>query len=183
MRKAQGDVSLRRDDRTVRSRAGELADPRWIPLYVTLVFLGIFLATVVALFAGATIFGVGNQEGITLELAQEVLLSWELARITFDTIAIGVGAGAISAFIGAVYAWLLVRTNMPFKRAFRVLVILPLSMPFIVKGIGWISILSPEVGIVNVFFKNTFGFVLFDIYSLWGSSSRSVSGGCRCPFW
>ncbi len=176
------DVSLERDERTVRSRAVELANPRWIPLYVTLLFLGIFLATVVALFAGSTIFGVGNQEGITLELAREVLLSWELARIVFDTVAIGVGAGAISAFIGAVYAWLVIRTDMPFKRAFRVMVILPLSMPFIVKGIGWISVLSPQIGIVNVFFKNTFGFVLFDIYSLWGIIMAIGFGGLPLAF-
>ena len=166
----------------IRSRLGDATDPRWIPFYVTLLFLGIFLATVAALFLGTTVFGIGDDTGITLAQIQEVLFQWELARIVFDTIAIGVGAGAISAMIGAIYAWLLIRTDMPFKRLFRVIVILPLAMPFIVKGIGWISVLAPGFGIVNVFFKNTFGFILFDIYSIWGIIMAIGFGGLPLSF-
>jgi iron(III) transport system permease protein len=175
-------VSYRPDYRDLGAQIRGAREPRWIPLYVTLAFLGIFLLTVAALFIGSTLFGVGNNNGITLELAQEVLLDWELAGIVLDTILIGLGAGAISSFIGALYAWLLIRTDMPFKRAFRVLVILPLSMPFIVKGIGWISVLAPEFGIVNVFFKNTFGFILFDIYTVEGIVMAIGFGGLPLAF-
>jgi iron(III) transport system permease protein len=176
-------VSLRSDSGSgVLSRFEDVTDPRWIPLYVTLLFLGIFLATVIALFVGTTLFGIGENTGLTLALVQETLFRPELGRIVFDTIAIGIGAGTISAFIGAVYAWLLVRTDMPFKRLFRVIVILPLSMPFIVKGVGWVSMLAPGFGLINVFFRNTFGFVLFDIYSVWGIIMAIGFGGLPLAF-
>jgi iron(III) transport system permease protein len=176
-------VSLQPEhDYQIRSRLGEAADPRWIPLYVTLGFLVIFLATVVALFAGTTLFGIGEETGITLAQIQEVLFNVETAIIIRDTIAIGIGAGAISAAIGAIYAWLVIRTDMPGARLFRIIVILPLSMPFIVKGIGWIAVLNPQFGVVNVFFRETFGFILFDIYSIWGIIFAIGFGGLPLAF-
>ena len=84
--------------------------------------------------------------------------------------------------MGAVYAWLIVRTDMPFKRFFKVAVILPLSMPFIVKGIGWISILSPDFGIINVITQDWFGFTFFNIYSIWGIIIAIGVGGLPLAF-
>jgi iron(III) transport system permease protein len=52
---------------------------------------------------------------------------------------------------------LLARTNVPFRRTVFVGAFLSLAAPLIVKGIGWILLLGPNNGLINVWLRSTFG--------------------------
>ncbi len=74
----------------------------------------------------------------------------------------------ISLFIGGLFAWLIERTNMPGRGFAYVIMISPLAIPRMLFGISWVLLLSGRIGLINKFFENSFGFKLFDIYSMGG---------------
>ena len=53
------------------------ANPRWIPLYVTVLFLLVFLAVVVALIAGATVIDFGLDSQISFAMVYDLIFCWE----------------------------------------------------------------------------------------------------------
>lgn len=57
-------------------------------------------------------------------------------------IATAVSIGAIS--IGAILAWLMVRTNIPFKRFFKLAVIVPYMIPSWCKAQAWLAVFKNE---------------------------------------
>jgi iron(III) transport system permease protein len=140
-----------------------------LPAIVTTVIFVVFMSLVLVMFVGSTFFAPSRDEAITFAKIVDVL--WGLAGVSifYNTLVIGIGAGAIGTFIGTIYAWILVRTNAPGKKILRIMAIIPLTMPALVKSIGWVAILSPSIGIVNTFSKEVLGWgVLFDLYTLEG---------------
>jgi iron(III) transport system permease protein len=73
------------------------------------------------------------------------------------------------------FAWLVERTDMPFRSAAWVLILLPIGMPSFLLTMSWILLLNPRVGVLNVPLRAVFswlGITLetgpFNIYSLGG---------------
>ena len=54
-------------------------------------------------------------------------------------------------------AWLIARTNVPLRQTVFVAAFLSLAAPLIVKGIGWILLLGPNNGLINVWLRAAFG--------------------------
>jgi iron(III) transport system permease protein len=74
-----------------------------------------------------------------------------------------------------VFAWLIERSDMPFRNTAWVAMLLPLAMPGIIFALSWMLLLLPEIGLINVALR--WGWGLFgaaidhgplDIQSLWG---------------
>ena len=87
-----------------------------------------------------------------------------------NTILVGLGTVITVLFFGFPLAWLLNRTNMP-MRAFCInLIAVSVIVPGLVKAMGWIILLSPQVGIINQFLMSIFQLeqALFDINSIGG---------------
>lgn len=154
-------------------------DPRRLPLVITLIFFFIFLLTASALVVGTFVFNVGSESRITFGRVLEVLTRPATTTVILDTLWIGIGGGIIATTMGSVYAWLLVRTNTPLKKFLRLIIVLPLAMPFIVKGVGWIAMLAPSFGLINQLWP--FG-VLFNLYSLEGIIIAFGVGGMPLSF-
>lgn len=132
---------------------------------------------------GSFFFSIANEPAITPEKIVDVLFRQQTAELLFNTVFIGVGSGIVATALGSIYAWFLVRTNSPGTRALRLAVILPLSMPLLVKGFGWIAILSPTFGLFNRFFLETFGMgPVFNIYTVWGVIFAIGFGGLPLSF-
>jgi iron(III) transport system permease protein len=66
------------------------------------------------------------------------------------------GSSILSIFIGVTSAWLVSRTNAWGRRTVIVSAFLSLSMPVIVKGIGWILLLGPNKGVINEWLRQAF---------------------------
>lgn len=70
------------------------------------------------------------------------------------------------------FAWLVERTDMPGRNLVYTLMLLPMAMPGLLTSMGWVLLLSPRIGFINVFLRTLFGLPgpegPFNIYTLWG---------------
>ena len=73
-------------------------------------------------------------------------------------------------FVGTLFAWLVTRTDMPFKETMKVLFTIPFMLPAFIGALAWKMLLSPRAGYINQFWMALFGTrtPLFNIYSFWG---------------
>jgi iron(III) transport system permease protein len=92
---------------------------------------------------------------------------WTLVGTTAQ-FAVGSMLGALA--IGIVMAWLVERTDLPYRGLVRVLVILPMATPPVLLAIGWVMLLSPRTGAINEALQGLFGLesAPFDIFSMSG---------------
>ncbi|RKI57016.1 iron ABC transporter permease, partial [Corallococcus sp. AB049A] len=81
-----------------------------------------------------------------------------------NTLGISLGATAWALFLGAPLAFLLFRTDLPFRGAFTVLFTLPSAIPAFIWGMGWLSLASPRAGYLN----RMLGAEVFDLYGATG---------------
>jgi iron(III) transport system permease protein len=73
------------------------------------------------------------------------------------TFAFAAGSSLVAILLGASTAWLVARTNVPFRHVTLVGAFLSLGAPLIVKGIGWILLLGPNNGLVNIWLRALLG--------------------------
>ena len=79
----------------------------------------------------------------------------------------------LSMAIAGGLAWLVERTDMPYRGAAWVMILLPIAMPGMLSSMAWILLLGPRTGLVNVvlrWFLAPFGYDAptgpINIYSL-----------------
>ncbi len=86
------------------------------------------------------------------------------------TLAFAAGSSLLAIGLGFPAAWLVARTNVPFRRTVLLGAFLSLSAPLIVKGIGWILLLGPNNGLITIWLRAAFGFYdpPFTLFSLSG---------------
>lgn len=68
-----------------------------------------------------------------------------------------VGSMGLALSMGGTLAFLSERTDLKFRQFVPVLVLIPLIMPGVVKGIAWIFLLSPRIGLINLPWIAMFG--------------------------
>ncbi len=66
-----------------------------------------------------------------------------------NTLLLGIGTVLVSLLFAVPTAWLLHRTNTPLKGIFLTLMFLHILIPGFLKTMGWIILLSPQIGIIN----------------------------------
>jgi iron(III) transport system permease protein len=98
----------------------------------------------------------GFKSALGLENYRRVLAinGWQLWGATLG---FALGSSLLAIGLGFPCAWLLARTNVPFRQTVLVGAFLSLSAPVIVKGIGWILLLGPNNGVINVWLRAWFG--------------------------
>ena len=87
---------------------------------------------------------------------------------TFTTTA---ARGAIGWPIGILIAWLLARTNIPWRNGLEFLFWISFFLPSLAVVQAWILLLHPQAGLINTAIVNVFPFIdsgPFNIYSFWG---------------
>lgn len=82
----------------------------------------------------------------------------------WNSILIAVGTTAIALPVGAALAFLMARTDLPFKRILEPLLLLPILTPSIVLALGYVVAAGP-VGFYSEFARRLFGFIPWSIYS------------------
>jgi iron(III) transport system permease protein len=95
------------------------------------------------------------------------LNGWGLWRVT---IVFALGSSLLAIVLGFSTAWLVARTNVPFRQTVFIGSFLSLAAPLIVRGIGWILLLGPNNGLFNVWLRSWFGLTgtPIDLFSLGG---------------
>ena len=135
----------------------------------TLLFLLVFVLFPLLFLVGKSFFGTGEE--VTL---QNYIAVFGKAR-NWDAVVTTLVVCGLTMFFSMIFAtllaWLVVRSDLPFKRQFRSLFFLPYVIPPYVGAIAWILLLTPGVGYINQALIKLFGFEVpgpFNIYTATG---------------
>lgn len=93
-------------------------------------------------------------------------------RILLNTLAYAAGTIVIGLVLAFALAWLMERTDMPGRNALYSLMFVPMAIPPFATASGWILLLGPNAGTLNVWIRDLLNLDTFrgpfNIYTLWG---------------
>jgi iron(III) transport system permease protein len=87
-----------------------------------------------------------------------------------NTVTLSVARQSITIVLGVLLAWLIARTDLPFKHTLEFVFWLTFFLPPLPVAVGWILLLDARFGLVNQWLQTLPGVSgpLFDIYGFWG---------------
>jgi iron(III) transport system permease protein len=93
-----------------------------------------------------------------------------IVKAMTNTFTLAITRQAIALLIGAFFAWLVARTDIPMKGTLEFFFWLSFFLPALPETMGWILLLDPKYGLLNQGLINlgVVGQPLFNIYSFWG---------------
>ena len=97
--------------------------PVWLGAAILLVFLMLF--PLGAIFRAS----LWDKNGISLSRYLEVFTNKQFLKAIWNTLIISTWVGAISVIVGALLAWLVTRTDLPWKKSIRALVMASFVTP------------------------------------------------------
>ena len=59
-----------------------------------------------------------------------------------------------STIVGTFFAWLVTRTDLPYKAFMKAMFLVPFMLPSFIGALAWKMLLSPNAGFINKFFMN-----------------------------
>ncbi|HSB71245.1 MAG TPA: ABC transporter permease subunit, partial [Candidatus Methylomirabilis sp.] len=100
----------------------------------------------------------------------KVLGEPDVFQAVVNSLVIAGAVTVVSTVLGVFFAWLVSRTDLPFKETMKLLFLVPFMLPSFIGAIAWKMLLSPRSGLVNKWFMGLLGLEqpLFNIYSLGG---------------
>jgi iron(III) transport system permease protein len=134
---------------------------------VVIIYAGLAVTVVLPLLA--VIYQAAfAEDGLSVRKVVEVLSSPTIVEAIVNTMLVSAVTVVLAGSIGVTLAWLVARSNMPFKRVFDPLNMIPFYLSSIVGALSWQVIAAPRTGIANTLLEPILGFTPFDIYSAWG---------------
>jgi iron(III) transport system permease protein len=156
---------------TLTRRCGGLDLNTLIPIVCGLIVAWLVLLPLVALiyvsFSEDTPYGPGAW---TLANFVEAYRDLHIGRLFVNSFVYAFGSAAGSFAIGATVAFLVERTDLPFRGAFHMLAIVSFAVPGLLMAMAWTLVASPNIGWANAMVQQTLGVStpIFNIYSLGG---------------
>ncbi|WP_293860951.1 iron ABC transporter permease [uncultured Alsobacter sp.] len=105
--------------------------------------------------------------GLTLDNLVGVVANPDLGRLLANTALYAAGSMALGTTMALVLAWLTERTDMPGAVVVRTVFFAWMAVPPAVLGFGWILLINPGNGVLNVWSRALLGAEPFTIYSMW----------------
>jgi iron(III) transport system permease protein len=99
-----------------------------------------------------------------------VLREPDTYQALLNSVIIASGTTVGSTAVGTFFAWLVTRTDLPYKPFMKSMFLVPFMLPSFIGALAWKMLLSPRAGFINRFFMANFGLdgPLFNIYSYAG---------------
>ena len=99
-----------------------------------------------------------------------IIMEPETYKALTNSLIIASGTTIGSTIVGTFFAWLVTRTDLPYKAFMKAMFLVPFMLPSFIGALAWKMLLSPNAGFINKFFINNFGFEgpIFNIYSYLG---------------
>jgi len=132
-----------------------------VPIAATLAALGGLVLVPLGYLVWRTFFPDGT---LTLDVVREAYAADGLAGMAANSLVFAGGATALALLTGVPLGWLLVRTDLPLRRTFLVVALVPLVVPGVLYTISWIFLASPNAGLINT----VAGAHLVDVFGLGG---------------
>jgi iron(III) transport system permease protein len=107
---------------------------------------------------------------LTLENYGRAIGSPAAASALRNTAIFAIGTTVVSFTLGGYLAWVVERTNAPWRRAITILCVVRLIIPGILTTVSWIFLASPRIGMLNYWATEWFGAPgpIVDVYSMAG---------------
>ncbi len=80
----------------------------------------------------------------------DVLSTEGTTTMLFNSLCFAIGSSLIALVFGTLLAWIVERTSTPFKKLIYLASFASFAIPGIIQVIGWILLLGPEAGLINV---------------------------------
>jgi iron(III) transport system permease protein len=100
----------------------------------------------------------------------KVLSQRETYQALLNSLFLASGVTVTGTIVGTFFAWLVTRTDLPFKGTMKVMFLVPFMLPSFIGALAWKMLLSPRSGYINRLFMDVLGFdgPIFDIYTYGG---------------
>lgn len=118
----------------------------------------------------STLPGLPGDPGFTVENYTDVFEDGVIFDALINSFLIGIGTVAVNILFAVPLAWLVHRTDMPGKSLVVTLVAISILIPGFLKAMGWILMLSPDIGLLNSVYAEITGAAEapFTIYGIGG---------------
>jgi iron(III) transport system permease protein len=138
--------------------------PVWIGAALLLVFL--MLLPLGAIFRAS----LWADTGLTFSRYLEVFTDEQFLKAIWNTLIISTWVGVLAVIIGALLAWLVTRTDLPWKKPIRALVMASFVTPPFLGAFAWTLLAGPNAGALNKFYRAVTGSeaALFNIFTMPG---------------
>jgi iron(III) transport system permease protein len=100
---------------------------------------------------------VSGDHGATAQHYLTALRDLQLRRALWNTLVMAFWAGLASVAIGAPLAWLTARTDLPFRRLVRALVMASFVTPPFLGAVAWVMLAGPNAGALNKLWRAATG--------------------------
>jgi iron(III) transport system permease protein len=95
--------------------------------------------------------------GMSVDNFAAIYSSPRMFRVLVNTAIYGGGALFLSLILGATIAFLVERTDIPFRSAIYTAMLVSLAVPTMLKAFGWVLLLSPGLGWINYLLRTALG--------------------------
>lgn len=143
----------------------------WDPSLTIWIAAALFLVLLM-LFPLAAIFkaSLWDESGFTVNKYVEVFTNVPFLAAIWNTLYISFWVGLSAVFLGGLLAWLVTRTDIPFKKTIRALVMASFVTPPFLGALAWTLLAGPNAGLLNHGYRALTGSAdaLFNIFTAQG---------------
>jgi iron(III) transport system permease protein len=138
--------------------------PVWFGAALLLVFLMVLPLS--SIFR-ASLWG---DEGLTFQKYVDVFANPTFLTAIWNTVIVSFWVGVIAVVIGALLGWLVTRTDLPFKKTVRALVMASFVTPPFLGAFAWTLLAGPNAGALNKLYRFLTGSeeAVFNIFTMHG---------------
>ncbi len=111
-----------------------------------------------------------SEKGLTLGNYAEVFTDPACLKAIWNSVVISFWVGVSAVAIGSLLGWLVTRTDLPFKRTVRTLVMASFVTPPFLGAFAWMLLAGPNAGLLNNWYRAASGAegALFNIFTIEG---------------
>jgi iron(III) transport system permease protein len=111
-----------------------------------------------------------DETGFTIKKYVEVFTNVSFITAIWNTILISFWVGVISVVLGGLLAWLVTRTDLPWKKTIRALIMASFVTPPFLGAFAWTLLAGPNAGMLNQLFRGLTNSdaVLFNVFTMHG---------------
>src|SRR5919109_1651106 len=99
----------------------------------------------------------GQPSALTLKNYAAILTDSYTYKVMWTTLIFSAVTIAVSVPLGFIFAWLVERTDLPHKAVAMSLLSVGILFPTFLKAMGWVFLLHPRIGVINIFLMQLFG--------------------------
>ena len=145
--------------------------PLWLFIPCALVLVYLVIPPLAFIIYGSFVPSEDSEiVGLTLRNFSDIFESLsEFETLVWNSVVFSVGSAAWALVFGTAMAWLAERSNAPFRMVAYLAAFVSFAVPGLIKVIGWILLLGPEAGFINLTVKWLTGIMpIFDLFSMSG---------------